>query len=78
MDSIKGEGILVGSKLGDIWASEKDIRKPKSEALSTTSLPFNEDHWETRDSTTEEGAGFKGHTRASLLWFSDSTTLELV
>ena len=64
--------------MGDLWASEKDIGKPKSEALSTTSLPFNEDHWETHDSTTEEGARLKGHTRASLLWLSDSTMLELV
>ena len=62
MGSLKGEGILVGSGLGDIWASEKDIGKPKSEALSTTYLPCNEDHWETRDSTTEEGTGLKGHT----------------
>ena len=67
MGSLKGEGIVVGSGLGDIWASEKDIGKPKSEALSTASLPFSEDHWETRGSTIEEGAGLKGHTRASLL-----------
>ena len=78
MGSLKGGGIFVGSGLGDICASKKDIGKPKSEALSTTSLPFSEDHWETRDSTTEKGAELKGHTRASLLWLSDSTTLELV
>ena len=61
-----------------LWASNACLKQPTTEGMASTSLSASTGIWESREIFSREGAGLKGRTVLSLLYFSADSVANML